>query len=359
MSPGYNGSPSPGPGYRPQGPPSQQQFPPNPNQRPGMPSGYNGPPGAGPGNRPQGPPSTQQFPPNPNQRPGVPSGYNGPPGSGPGYRPQGPPSGIPQPSMYGTPPPHQDYGRPPSGPGQIHQPQGYNSPAQSGSPIPLSSVNSTGPEGQKGKDDPDPKRSSENSPTPREYPLLRQGQYDTDIKFGTVIALKHNMTGRFLHSSRNKMTESGSDQELVYCHRWNIGENDWWQVLPANHDVPAPGSAVAYGTQIRLRHLSTKHHLHSHYRFHCPRSGQNEVTCFGDPSYSDENDHWIIERWGDGSYGRTWNANDVVVLRHYVSGMTLHSHDILFSEDVQSVTCFGPGTEENDKWRVKLTENQD
>ncbi|KAJ1963827.1 hypothetical protein GGI12_001821, partial [Dipsacomyces acuminosporus] len=68
------------------------------------------------------------------------------------------------------------------------------------------------------------------------------------------------------------------------------------------------------------------------------------------------NDHWVIERWGDGAYGETWNANDVIVLRHYVSGMALHSHDIQISEDVQSVTCFGPGGEENDKWRVKLTQ---
>ncbi|KAJ1963826.1 hypothetical protein GGI12_001820 [Dipsacomyces acuminosporus] len=203
---------------------------------------------------------------------------------------------------------------------------------------------------------PDPSRSSENSPTPHEYPQLRQNSSDTTIKIGTIVALKHNMTGRFLHSDRSHSTQSGSNQQLVFGYRWNIDQNDWWQVLPANRDVPVPGQVVTYGTQIRLRHVETGRHLHSHYNYSCPKSGQNEVTAYGDAGHSDENDHWVIERWGDGGYGQTWSANDVVVLRHYVSGMTLHSHELLLSEDVQSVTAFGPGNEENDKWRVHLTQ---
>ncbi|KAJ2857192.1 hypothetical protein J3B02_001168 [Coemansia erecta] len=199
-----------------------------------------------------------------------------------------------------------------------------------------------------------PARSSENSPTPREYPQLRHVGSDNTIKMGSIIALKHNMTGRFLHTDRSHSTHSGSNQQLVFGFRWNPDENDWWQVLPANHDVPVPGAIVTYGTQIRLRHLQTGRHLHSHYNFRDPKCGQNEITAYGDQNLSDENDHWLVERWGTGNYGQTWDANDVIVLRHYVSGMTLHSHDIMISEDVQSVTCFGPGGEENDKWRVKF-----
>ncbi|KAJ2238085.1 hypothetical protein GGF40_000688 [Coemansia sp. RSA 1286] len=199
-----------------------------------------------------------------------------------------------------------------------------------------------------------PARSSENSPTPREYPQLRHVGNDNTIKMGSIIALKHNMTGRFLHTDRSHSTQTGSNQQLVFGFRWNPDENDWWQVLPANHDVPVPGAIVSYGTQIRLRHLQTGRHLHSHYNYRDPKCGQNEITAYGDQTLSDENDHWVVERWGTGSYGQTWDANDAIVLRHYVSGMTLHSHDIMFSEDVQSVTCFGPGGEENDKWRVKF-----
>ncbi|KAJ1815777.1 hypothetical protein LPJ56_004464 [Coemansia sp. RSA 2599] len=199
-----------------------------------------------------------------------------------------------------------------------------------------------------------PARSSENSPTPREYPQLRHVGNDNTIKMGSIIALKHNMTGRFLHTDRSHSTQTGSNQQLVFGYRWNPDENDWWQVLPANHDVPVPGAIVAYGTQIRLRHLQTGRHLHSHYNFRDPKCGQNEITAYGDQTLSDENDHWVVERWGTGSYGQTWDASNPIVLRHYVSGMTLHSHDIMISEDVQSVTCFGPGNEENDKWYVKF-----
>ncbi|KAJ2321859.1 hypothetical protein GGI00_006004 [Coemansia sp. RSA 2681] len=199
----------------------------------------------------------------------------------------------------------------------------------------------------------DPSRNSENSPTPHEYPKLH-GASDHVVKIGSVIALKHNMTGRFLHTDRSHSTNTGSNQQLVFGFRWNPDENDWWQVLPANRDVPVPGSVVSFGTQIRLRHVETGRHLHSHYNYHEGKSGQNEITAYGDSMRSDENDHWVVERWGDGGYGQTWNSSEVVVLRHYVSGMALHSHDIMISEDVQSVTCFGRGSEENDKWRVQF-----
>ncbi|PVV02709.1 hypothetical protein BB560_002830, partial [Smittium megazygosporum] len=200
--------------------------------------------------------------------------------------------------------------------------------------------------------EPNDNRSSKNSPTPHEYPVLHNHGGDGILKIGSVIALKHNYTGRFLRSDRNSCTKTGSNQQFVYCNRWNIEDSEKWQILPANQDVPVPGSPITYGTQIRLRHMETKAHLHSHYRFECPLTHQNEVTCFGDPFHSDENDHWVVERFGDGGFGSQWHENDVVVFRHYVSGMTLHSHEVLYAEDVQSVTCYGPGREENDKWRI-------
>ncbi|KAJ2752774.1 hypothetical protein H4S06_003865 [Coemansia sp. BCRC 34490] len=201
---------------------------------------------------------------------------------------------------------------------------------------------------------PDPTRSSENSETPKTYPELRQNPSDPVIKIGTIVALKHSMTGRFLHSDRSHSTQSGSNQQLVFGYRSNPDENDWWQVLPANRDTPVPGSIVAYGTQIRLRHVETGRHLHSQYKFK-DRMGNNEVSAFGDQTISNENDHWVIERWGEGAYGQTWKATDTVVLRHYVSGMALHSHDVMTGDDTQSVVCTGIGSSENARWKPMLT----
>ncbi|KAJ2874438.1 hypothetical protein GGH93_002402 [Coemansia aciculifera] len=199
----------------------------------------------------------------------------------------------------------------------------------------------------------DPSRSSENSATPETYPELRQTPSDTVIKIGTVLALKHLATGRLLRSDRSHSTASGSNQQLVYASRRNPADDDWWQVLPANQDVPVPGSIVSYGTQIRLRHINTGRHLHSHFGF---TAGQNEVTAYGDQTLSDENDHWVVERWGDGGYAQTWRSTDAVVLRHYVSGMAMRSQDLMLRDDVQYVTCHGRGDEENDKWRVVLSD---
>ncbi|KAJ2006740.1 hypothetical protein GGI04_001770 [Coemansia thaxteri] len=202
----------------------------------------------------------------------------------------------------------------------------------------------------------DPSRSSEASPTPETYPELRHTLNDTVVKIGTVLALRHRVTSRFLRTDRSHSTQSGSNQQLVYAHRRNPAADDWWQVLPANQDVPIPGSIVSYGSQIRLRHLGTGRHLHSHYRFIESRAGQNEVSAYGDQTLSDENDHWVVERWGDGAYGQTWRSTEPVVLRHYVSGMALHSHGIMLRDDVQSVTCHGPGSSDNDEWRVVLAD---
>ncbi|OMJ07385.1 Stromal cell-derived factor 2-like protein [Smittium culicis] len=200
--------------------------------------------------------------------------------------------------------------------------------------------------------------TSEGSPTPHEYPMLRQNNSDPEIKIGTVIALKHNMTGRFLNSNPSKISVTGSNQQMVFCYRWNIVDYDWWQVIPANRDVIPPGTKVTYGSTIRLRHVSSSRHLHSHTSHQCPKTGQNEVTCFGDKSYSDSNDHWIVEPFGyDKRHGQVWNTNDAVIFRHQQTGKTLHSHDVLYSEDIQSVTTYGNGDDENDKWRIHLTAN--
>ncbi|KAJ2157965.1 hypothetical protein GGF46_004131 [Coemansia sp. RSA 552] len=201
---------------------------------------------------------------------------------------------------------------------------------------------------------PDPSRSSENSQTAETYPELWQSPGNTSIKIGTMLALKHCASGRHLRSDRSHSTESGSNQQLAYAHGWAANEDDWWQVLPANEDTPAPGSIVSYGTQIRLRHHQTGRHLHSHYGFVEPVSLQNEVTAHGSQKTSDENDHWVVERWGDGHYGHTWKSTDTVILRHYVSGMVLHTHDIGDSPSVQSVACTGRGHSENDMWKVVL-----
>ncbi|RUP47152.1 MIR motif-containing protein [Jimgerdemannia flammicorona] len=191
--------------------------------------------------------------------------------------------------------------------------------------------------------------------TPHEYPLFEQTADNPIVKIGTKLALKHVPTGRFLHTDSGHYTSPGSGQVLVYAHRWTPEPDDFWQVLPANGDVLPPGVPVKYGQTIRLRHVNTKRHLHSHHGFQVAVSKQQEVTAFGSPFDSDTNDHWIVHRWGTGASGAhdgEWNSFDIIVLTHKPSQASLHSHDISIANDVQEVTVFGQGGEENDKWAV-------
>lgn len=199
----------------------------------------------------------------------------------------------------------------------------------------------------------DPNRNSQGSATPHAYPLLNQNPGDPIVKIGTKLALKHNMTGRFLRCDQSRMTQSGSNQLIAYANQWQVSGEDFWQVLPANRDVIPPGTPVSYGQMIRLRHVQTKRHLHSHRGFAAPiNKGQQEVTVFGDEMTSDDNDHWIVDRFGSGCSGTPWNAGDAIIFRHKATGLYLHSHDHCLANNMQEVTCFGDGHEENDKWRV-------
>ncbi|KAJ1917353.1 hypothetical protein H4219_003264 [Mycoemilia scoparia] len=110
-----------------------------------------------------------------------------------------------------------------------------------------------------------------------------------------------------------------------------------WQVLPAhgNGKLQA-GAKIAYGYQIRLRQINMRGHLYSHYKkTSIPEGGEgNEVMMVHDPTDPqnpatvcsngyDESDHWVVESYGNGKYGKVWKASDKIVLRHHVSGLVL------------------------------------
>ncbi|RUS13770.1 hypothetical protein BC937DRAFT_94814 [Endogone sp. FLAS-F59071] len=50
-----------------------------------------------------------------------------------------------------------------------------------------------------------------------------------------------------------------------------------------------------------------------------------------------------------------WRVDDAFILRHVLTGRTLHSHEAKLDSDVNevSVTAFGPEQDENDKWSIE------
>jgi len=189
-----------------------------------------------------------------------------------------------------------------------------------------------------------------------------QGHYNsmTDgfIRYGSHIVLKHNATGQLL-SSHPVDYRAGSKQQEVFACRWPPDENHYWIILPAFGEKRKAADVVSYNTPVRLRHKMTRRNLHSHSDVASPKTNQQEVNCYGDDQISDINDNWLVQRHSyTNNYDNSgyWMVNDVITLRHIQTGATLHSHNITLYDDLQEVTCFGPGHEDNDKWSVETVD---
>ncbi|CAB5373761.1 unnamed protein product [Rhizophagus irregularis] len=172
-----------------------------------------------------------------------------------------------------------------------------------------------------------PPGSSNSSSTTDEY-----------IRFGSCIALQHSTTSRHLSSRSpdNKESSKGNKDQVFATRRKS--ENELWMVLQAYGERRRlkKGDAVPYNAQIRLGHIVSRRNLRSHPDYISPISNQQEVICH-DENTSDLNDNWHIQ-----------------------TGATLHSHSIMLdNDDNQEVTCYGPGHEENDKWKAEHNDIND
>lgn len=167
---------------------------------------------------------------------------------------------------------------------------------------------------------------------------------DNKVRYGSKIALKHNMTGRFLRYNAANPRSNTSGQTIVVAGGWDITDSEYWQVVGSGN----AGNVIGYGSTIRLKHISTGIMLHSHnHRSIC--SGQQEVSGF---SSTDENDDWVVERWEGGS--GDWVAEEGFRLVHTKTRVHLHSHDVLIQgQNLNEVTGFsGDVHDENSRWRA-------
>ncbi|RGB37658.1 hypothetical protein C1646_694283 [Rhizophagus diaphanus] len=198
-----------------------------------------------------------------------------------------------------------------------------------------------------------PPGSSNSSSTTDEY-----------IRFGSCIALQHSTTSRHLSSRSpdNKESSKGNKDQVFATRRKS--ENELWMVLQAYGERRRlkKGDAVPYNAQIRLGHIVSRRNLRSHPDYISPISNQQEVICH-DENTSDLNDNWLVQRhsytnhYDNSGY---WLADDAITLRHIQTGATLHSHSIMLdNDDNQEVTCYGPGHEENDKWKAEHNDIND
>lgn len=132
-----------------------------------------------------------------------------------------------------------------------------------------------------------------------------------------------------LHSHVQKYPD-GSEQQQVTCYAHKDSNNNW--MIERAWGVEAPESPdvvfVKDGDIVRLVHAGTKKSLHSH-NLPAPLSKDElEVSCYGNETFGDINDHWQIERVMDltgKSTDRIRSLSTQFRLRHVQSGCLLRA----------------------------------
>lgn len=173
-----------------------------------------------------------------------------------------------------------------------------------------------------------------------------------NVKYGSVVKIKHMLTGCALHSHAQNYSHpatSGQQQVTAYA---GSDDNDLWLIKrPHGYgtDFPA-GQPVKDWDVIRLEHVLTRRNLHSHAGVPSPVTGQQEVTAYGTNGIGDGNDNWRIELEGGG----IWEKGQVIRLIHVETNHALHSHVAShpqWTAGQQEVTGYG-GRDGNDWWII-------
>ncbi len=144
----------------------------------------------------------------------------------------------------------------------------------------------------------------------------------------------------------------GSGQQQVTGFNRGNSDDLWKVLGPHPEPLAyGDGKAVVNGDSVRLRHQTTGRYLHSHGGFVSPATRQQEVTAFGEDGRGDDNDNWVVQlRFGDLWRRRSWlrlvHSNTRAALHSHAG------HEIATCwEAQQEVTGFS-GRDRNDWWSV-------
>lgn len=178
---------------------------------------------------------------------------------------------------------------------------------------------------------------------------------------------------RSLLSLLPSTTNDYAEQQItLYPHR---DDNNNWRILNATRDGDPDhdweGKPLTYiepGMKIKLKHIATDKHLHSHDQ-RPPVSDvdfQQEVSGYGVPDYpGDANDDWIVEIYkGDKrdreSSKRLRTLRTHFRLKHAMTGCYLFSHKVKLPEwgfEQQEVTCNKQAVKPNSLWYIETAEH--
>jgi dolichyl-phosphate-mannose--protein O-mannosyl transferase len=141
------------------------------------------------------------------------------------------------------------------------------------------------------------------------------------VTYASVVKLEHPITGFRLHSQEVAYGTGSRQQTVTALERNQDDDRGFWlvkapqQALQGFVAQPKGIRRVRCGDWIRLEHLATRTHLHSH-QMVSPLSGQQEVSAFALDALGagDSGDHWQVECVSNSAM--FWKRNDSIYLRH-------------------------------------------
>ncbi|KAF9456199.1 glycosyltransferase family 39 protein [Collybia nuda] len=194
-----------------------------------------------------------------------------------------------------------------------------------------------------------------------------------DVFLGSQVSIRHvNTQGGYLHSHAHTYPGGSKQQQItLYPHR---DQNNDFRIFNATEDVDfdyqnSPLEVITPGMRIKLRHIATEKHLHSH-DIRPPVSDvdfQNEVSAYGMPGFAgDANDDWILEidsgdKRDKESTKRLRTLRTKFRLRHALTGCYLFSHKVKLPEwgyGQQEVTCNKNAVRANSLWFVETSTHE-
>eukprot|EP00899_Mesostigma_viride_P022556 jgi/Mesvir1/3485/Mv11976-RA.1 len=172
------------------------------------------------------------------------------------------------------------------------------------------------------------------------------------VTCGSAIKLQHVVSKAHLHSHEVNYG-TGSGQQSVTGNTNEDDANSLWLVFgPKDKECPQ-GKPFKNGDLVRLMHMKTRKWLHSH-RHQSPLSGGWEVSCFGAPDSSDEGDLWKIEMESNPKSGY-WDRDARLRLFHTgMQGYLSSSEQVKFGAPIvgQQEVAIGRDRSANTVWRA-------
>ncbi|EJT98298.1 glycosyltransferase family 39 protein [Dacryopinax primogenitus] len=166
-------------------------------------------------------------------------------------------------------------------------------------------------------------------------------QNPLEVAYGSKITLKNMGWGGGLLHSHPHSYPTGSQQQQVTCYHYK-DDNNHWLVMPRwdekEYDPNGDLRFLQDGDTVRLIHASTGRNMHSHPLPAPITKLNNEVSCYGNATVGDHQDHWAVEVVDDLNMGskdkvhRIHSLTTRLRLKHVAQGCYLRAANAILPQ---------------------------